>query len=289
MTAAVRSRPALFRALGKTDPPETVDVDGRRYERIDIFKHDSWAATARYRSGDRDIVCKFNRVQSILGLPMRWLGRILARREFRALRRLTGTAGIPPVCGPVSAEGRPLPNAVAHDYVAGHPLGRHEPVDADFFPRLLVILETVHAHRFAYMDLHKRENILIGDDGKPWLIDFQVCFRLGKSFWSRSWPARKLLASFQKADLYHFAKHVQHLRPEQLSELDIPGGGERPGWIGIHRLVAVPWRKARRWLLTQLGIRGKSGQAITEAFAEDAFRAETQPMVASATNSSRAA
>src|SRR5262249_8610660 len=162
-----------------------------RYDRVDIFKHDSWAATARYRCerpGVPDIVCKFNRIQSILGLPMSWLGRRLAQREGQALRDLAGLDGIPAVCGPIVSDGRILPNAVAHDYVDGHPLGSDERPDDRFFARLLTLLLAVHDRKIAYMDLHKRENVLVGDDGKPWLIDFQVGFRLGGSYWSRIPP-----------------------------------------------------------------------------------------------------
>jgi hypothetical protein len=41
-------RPRVFRALGKADPPEQVEIDGHPYRRVDILKHDSWAATALY-------------------------------------------------------------------------------------------------------------------------------------------------------------------------------------------------------------------------------------------------
>ena len=57
-----RERPQLLRALGRSEPPLLVTVDGELYSRAEVFKHDSWAATASYRSADgRMIVCKFNR------------------------------------------------------------------------------------------------------------------------------------------------------------------------------------------------------------------------------------
>ncbi len=45
----VRPRPALFRALGRDEPPSVVTIGGEKHELIEIFKHDSWAATALTR------------------------------------------------------------------------------------------------------------------------------------------------------------------------------------------------------------------------------------------------
>ena len=60
-----KSRPAIFRALGRRDVPPTVTIDGHEYHLEKVFKHDSWAATALYEGHDGKIVCKFNRQQSI--------------------------------------------------------------------------------------------------------------------------------------------------------------------------------------------------------------------------------
>ena len=82
---ATRPRPPLFRALGAAEPPHEVVVDSHSYSREELFKHDSWAATALYSGSTGKIVCKFNRIQPVLGLPMMWLGRRLAEREHRAV------------------------------------------------------------------------------------------------------------------------------------------------------------------------------------------------------------
>jgi len=270
----MRARPPLFRALGSQDPPTQIEVSGTCYERIDIFKHDSWAATARYRGPNDDIVCKFNRVQSILGMPMRWLGRWLARRESRALKSLANVNGIPAEKGRVSVQGKRLINAVAHVYIPGRPFAVDEQPNDAFFLRLLTLLDHVHDRDMAYVDLHKRENILVDDEGKPWLIDFQVCYALGKSWLSNNAVTRWVLRALQKTDLYHVAKHVTRHRPDQLQGLNLADDENRPWWISAHRTVAVPLRQLRRKLLTILGVRGKSGSATSEAFPEDAVRRE---------------
>ena len=73
-----RPRPKLFRALGKHEPPPAITIGDDRYELVEVLKHDSWAATAIYASAAEKVVCKFNRLQRIGLLPMRWLGRKLA-------------------------------------------------------------------------------------------------------------------------------------------------------------------------------------------------------------------
>ena len=70
-----------------------------------MLKHDSWAATAVYRGPAGRIVCKFNRQQPIFLFPMRWLGRMLARREASFLLRLADVANVPSLTGDVYVDG----------------------------------------------------------------------------------------------------------------------------------------------------------------------------------------
>ena len=173
--SSVRSAPTTRRRRSRPD--------GNVYRRTEILKHDSWAATAIYDGPAGRIVCKFNRRQSVFGLPMRWLGRMLARREGRFLALLADQPNVPDPCGPIRAGGKVLDNAVGHAYVPGHPLGRKERVDDDFFPRLGRLLAEMHRRNMAYVDLHKAENVIVGEDGQPYLIDFQISVAL-----SHRWP-----------------------------------------------------------------------------------------------------
>lgn len=273
----VRPRPALFRALGKADPPDRIEIDGCRYRRIDVLKHDSWAATAIYEpesAAAPKVVCKFNRQQSILGFPMRWLGRRLAQRERAMLERLASTGFVPIACGRVSADGKTLDFAVAHDYIEGQPLTLSAQLNDDFFPDLKSLLGKMHSQGMAYVDLNKRENVLVGDDGRPYLIDFQISVSLHDSPWMRWRPIRWLLGIFQQADDYHLLKHWIRHRPDQcgLSPADLDR--LRPWWIRMHRKIGVPLRTLRRRLLALLGIRNATGRAESEQFAEHAIRCE---------------
>lgn len=267
---SVRPRPAILRALGHNDPPEEILIKGETQQRLRIFKHDSWAATALYEGPAGLVVCKFNRQQSVGPIPMRWLGRILARRERRFLQRLDDLPNVPDWSGDVFDGEKRLSNAVAHVYVRGEALRYNEPVDENFFPELEAALREMHRRGMAFVDLHKAENILVGDDGRPYLIDFQIGFALPGWWPGNSFVVRAFLSMLQQSDLYHLQKHIdQHA----------VGGGAKllvapPWWIRAHRLVAVPFRTCRRWLLVKLGIRRPHGGVQSEQFVEEGLRAK---------------
>ena len=274
MKRTVRPRPPLLRALGANDPPPRIEIDGHTYHWVETFKHDSWAATAKYAGEPGEVVCKFNRVQPVLSIPMTWLGRRLARREARALAKLADVPGIPELCGPVKVDGHRRENAVAHAFVPGHPIASREWLNDDFFPDLVNILRAVHERGIAYVDLHKRENIIVGDDDSPYLVDFQVCYCLWYPRLQKNFILRWILQALQRMDLYHLAKHIKNHRPDQVDLFIDPVDAMRPAWIDVHRKIAAPLRKLRRAVLVYLGVRARGGRALTESFAEDAVRRE---------------
>jgi hypothetical protein len=272
MNRSAKARPGILRALGPEEPPAMISLAGRDYRRVEVFKHDSWAATARYQGDHGDVVCKFNRVHPILLLPLGWLGRWLAQREAMALRHLAHLPGIPRDCGPVVVAGKTIESAVAHLYIPGHPLGCSEMVGDAFFEELIAQLAAIHRSDVAYVDLHKRENIIVGEDGRPYLVDFQICYGLWHRRSRTNNLARAVLRLAQQADWYHLAKHFRRLRPDQQPLLRVHGSDHRPWWIHLHRVLAVPFREGRRRMLAKMGVRHGRGRAESELFPEEAVR-----------------
>jgi hypothetical protein len=267
-----RSRPGLLRALGKADPPLEIELDGCHYRRVDILKHDSWAATALYEGERGKVVAKFNRRQPIFGFPMQWLGRLLAAREARILQHLADLPNVPCYSGELTVGGAAQPNAVAHDYVEGHPFERGERVDDSFFPKLQELVKDIHARDLAYVDLSKRENIIVGDDGKPYLVDFQISFILPGWWPGNSWPIRKFLQLAQGADEYHVFKHFYNSRPDLLTEEQQKIATHRPWLIRAFRRVGNPTRSLRRRFLVLLGVRTGKGRVESEHAPEEGAR-----------------
>ena len=270
--ANVKPRPPLFCALGASNPPLNITINGQVYDRETIIKHDSWAATALYRGPAGRTVCKFNRQQSVLGLPMRWLGRLLAKREKKFLRRLAGVPNVPQLTGDIYVGERRLTHAVNHDYVPGHTLRPCEKVGITFFEEMRELVAKVHRCDVAHVDLHKRENILVGNDGKPYLLDFQISFALPKWWPGNSSPVRALLRTLQQIDIYHLHKHIARSYPDYHGRTVEEEVANAPRWIRLHRRFGVPLRSLRRDLLVKLGIRRGGGYVQTEKFTEEGLR-----------------
>jgi hypothetical protein len=263
----VKPRPKWLRALGDKALPDSIAVGGITHFLKETFKHDSWAATGLYEGPSGGlVVVKLHRQASVFGLPMWWLGRLIAQHEIRLLTCLADLKGIPALAGPVSVGGKRLPNAVARHYIEGHPLGTREAVGATFFPGLGALLHTMHDRKVAYIDLHKRENILVSAQGEPCLIDFQISVA-----WPKWLPAGPIFKILRRSDEYHLMKHWARCRPDQCgTAVDVRN--QIPWPIRAHRLLAVPVRQFRRWLLVRLGVRSGKGRVETELFAEHALR-----------------
>ena len=268
-----KPRPPLFRALGKQSPPTEITIRGKIFQHERTIKHDSWAATALYQNDEQRVVCKFNRIQPIFLLPMRWLGRRLARRESAMYKRLADLPNISTGYDQVYVNGELLCNAAAHDYIDGHPLRWHDQVNDDFFEQLREMLLEIHRRGIAYVDLNKCENIIVNENGDPCLIDFQISVKL-----PRVWPFSFVLRVLQESDLYHLSKHARRYRPE----LYPPESCDPPSWIRMHRKIANPFRALRRRILTMVGVRRGKGKAQTEQFVEEGLRAtsdEVKPII----------
>ncbi len=209
------SERGFLRALGKQDLPLEVDLAAGRYRRTCVYKHTFFAAVGRYDGPGGPLILKFGRRVGLFGLPLGWQGRLQCRNEMAAFAALADLDGIPKRAEAFA------PDSFARDFVSGHPLERGEKVNDEFFPRLEALLKQIHGRGLAYVDLHKPENVMVDDLGRPWLMDFQIAF---------AWPnpigvlqklipnfaGRRALARLQEADLYHFYKHWRRCRPDTL-------------------------------------------------------------------------
>jgi hypothetical protein len=237
-------------ALGRQDLPADFEIGGRRYKKLQCFKHDFFAATGLYQpSTGPKVILKIGRQASLLGLPMQWIGRVLAHHEARLYTLAQGLDGIPAFLG------RWGPTGIVHEYVEGRPLLKEDEIEETFFPGLKQLLDQLHAREIAYVDLEKRENILLGDDGKPHLIDFQISWHWPRSRGGHLWPFRKFLSMLQASDRYHLIKHWRRLRPDQLDWEKIAASYRAPFWIRWHRFVFRPWTLLRRQVLVWMGER----------------------------------
>jgi len=242
-----RLRNDLF-ACGAGGMPQNAFIQGRHFVLRRTFKHDFFAATGLYVCGDgrqpKEVVLKIGRVQPFFGLPLAWLGRWLKQREVRVLSHLQPLCFVPQLLGDY---GR---NGFAYRFIAGRSLDEKPALPDTFFDDLKGLLHNVHKKGVCYVDFNKRGNILLGDDGKPYLIDFQISLRLDRPFCKR---LRKL---FEREDYYHLLKHKRRLRPDLMSDSERQLSKRRSVAIRLHRLLTVPLRTLRRRLLGLLYRKG---------------------------------
>jgi hypothetical protein len=243
-----------MRALGKKSLPETLDLDGVHWKLIRTHKHDFWAVTGFYENdaGTRAVL-KMGRVEPFCGVPMEFIGRWLCRRELRFYSRLADLPNVPAILGRVGATG------FLHEFAPGQPLSRERPVPDGFFDQLLDLMHELHARDIAYVDANKPENILLGDNQLPHLIDFQISadlIELGNNRLTR-WFLRRL----KRADIYHVLKHKRRMRPDELTEDQRRIVERRSAFIRAHRIITWPYFKLRRTTFKRLR---ESGRLLPE-------------------------
>jgi len=239
-----------MRALGKSEPPEAFTLGGKTYRHTRTIKHDFFAATAFYTadSGPR-VVLKLARTVDFAGVPLAWLGRWLCRREMRFYAKLADLPNVPALLGRVGESG------FVHAYVEGRPLAKDHPVPDGFFAQLAALFDELHRRQLAYVDTNKPQNILLGEDGRPHLIDFQISWdlaELGGFFLNRWWLKR-----LQREDRYHLLKHWRRLRPDEMSAEQRAAAHRRSGWIRLHRMIFKPYFLVRRRMFARLRASGR--------------------------------
>jgi hypothetical protein len=241
-------------AWGRAGMPREVNVKGTTYFRKRIFKHDFFAATGMYeRNGSpvsegfpRKIVLKLGREQNFFGMPMRWLGRATTERELDNLRRVGGIAGVPKLVTRYGLTG------FAYEYIEGRSLDDRSDIPEGFFDRLRELLDQVHRRNVVYLDMNKRGNIIIGEEGQPYLVDFQISVHISNEAMAAVRLLEGVLKSLQDCDIYHLYKHKRKLCPQELRPEEEILSYRISRYIQLHTRVTRPLTKLRRALLKKL-------------------------------------
>jgi len=237
-------------------PSAAIELVGRTYRLIRVFKHDFWAATCLYET-DADaewpkVVVKLTRRQPFCGLPMAWVGRLTGEHEEAIYAAIAGVPGVPRWLG------RVRPGGFAIEFIDAQPLDHVAAAPAGFFERLREIFDQVHARGVAYCDANKRSNILVGPEGRPHLIDFQISLRRRDDL---PWPLRAINRAFFRymiqRDLYHLYKHKRRISPDELTPDQEAISRRRGLLLRVHRKLTDPYRWLRRRFLRK---RYRAGQ-----------------------------
>jgi hypothetical protein len=239
------AQPPSFFALGYDGLPTEFEAENQQYRRTKIFKHDFFASTGLYADATgRLVVLKLQRTYPFFGIPMRWLGARIARHEIAIFRQLQGIRGIPKFIGVFGATG------YVHEFIPGEDLSPDLHPDEAFFSDLARLFSDLHSNHVAYVDTNKRENILFGSDGRPYLIDFQISFWLKRGAHDH-FLARWIFKRLVHEDWYHYYKHKTRLAPQCCNADDFARANNRSWYIRVHRTIFRPLIQLRRKFLAQ--------------------------------------
>ncbi len=224
--------------------PDPFRIDGRDYRPAGILHRTVLSENMRYACvGQPDYVLKISRFPGMLNWLLWPLLVYMSWREHRIHRRIEGIAGIPRQ-GP-----RHGWRGYSHAYVPGvtletKPRGTRLP--EHFFRELARIIHAVHARRVFYADLDRKANIIVGEDGKPWLIDFQASMAFRDPHTLLGKLTGPLFRHLQHEDIYHLLKH-RHCYGDSLSETEcLQLRRSRFGhWWRTY--IRLPLRQVRSW------------------------------------------
>jgi serine/threonine protein kinase len=124
-----------------------------------------------------------------------------------------------------------------------------------FFKQLQSLFDKIHQRDIAYVDTNKPQNILIGADGRPHLIDFQISWDL--HMLGNWWLSRLILRHFQNEDRYHLLKHRRRMRPDEMTPGELARSRRQSALLRLHRLLFRPWFHLRRRTLQRLRATGR--------------------------------
>ena len=168
--------------------------------------------------------------------PLSWLRRASLRREYKAYRLLAGVPGVPRCFGLLQDR------YLVMDYVAGPSLrdGEASLVNREaFFTELLTLIQRMHQHGVAHGDLKRKDNILVGPDEQPFVIDFGTAHFQH----DRAGPLRRWLFGFMRQTDYNaWIKRKYRRDYRQLSAADQPLYRPLPLETGV-RWLREGWRQ----------------------------------------------
>ena len=182
--------------------------------------------------------------------PLGALYRFLLRREHAVYEQLAGVPGVPRTYGLIDGE------HLALEYIAGPSLRERERQLADragFFSALLATLRAMHAVGVAHADLKRKANIIVGAGERPWLIDFGIAARRGRSALGRAWFEHAAQGDF---NAWIKLKYGRRIEPAEAASVLSPEDAAlyRPLWTErVARAIRVAWqtitlrRPRQRW------------------------------------------
>ena len=130
-----------------------------------------------------------------------------------------------------------------YKFIEGCDLSQVDTLPDDYFDNLLDLLLEVHNRNIVYLDMNKPDNVLLGPDGLPHLIDFQISLHLDEQLPLLGSVISPIKNVLQSCDIYHILKRKRKLQPEQLTSQELEFSRRKNFLICLHRKIATPLRQ----------------------------------------------
>lgn len=224
--------------------PQKITINGEVFHFEKILKDDYFSVNVLYKNRfDVRYVLKLSDFRFVLGILLRPLAMFFSWREYMIYRRLEGIEGIPALGPRFGSRG------YFHRYIEGKTLHEMEQGGAlpdNFFAELSTIISQLHERRIFYLDLNKRGNIIVGEDMKPYLIDFQVSLFIRKRKGPLGRIGGRIFKSLIREDIYHLYKHKRHFQPHLMTQEEHLLATRTPFNEALDRYLGTPYRKVKR-------------------------------------------
>jgi serine/threonine protein kinase len=139
------------------------------------------------------------------------VGMVSTWREKVVYQKLQGLPGVPRLFGKLDRY------ALVVEYIPGKDASQVKPglVGPEFFNKLQKIVDRIHERGIVLCDLRHTANIIVSDQGEPYLVDFCTAFERGSQLnIFKKW----LYQLFHQDDLLGIIKLKKHLAPDLLSD-----------------------------------------------------------------------
>jgi RIO-like serine/threonine protein kinase len=139
------------------------------------------------------------------------VGRFLIWREAKAYRRLKGLKGIPTLYRSIDGIALVIEEIRGRDI---EPLEIISRLSEDFYKDLRLLIEKIHNRGIAHCDLKRAPNIILGNDGKPYIVDWAASISRHEF---RFFPLRYIYERFIQDDLNTITKLKLKYCPERVT------------------------------------------------------------------------
>lgn len=226
-----------------------IEIDGEVFQHIGTLKEDAFARTELVEKDGKQYLFKVSRLALFGPLQLRRVMNALTAHEVHIHNLLEGVHGVPKLVKRVSD------NSFLREFVEGRTLDRDPPeLQPDFFDEFHEIVRNIHARGVAFVDLAKKENVVVTTEGRPFLIDFQISMAHRKGWGPVTLLWNVILRTMQRADIYHVFKHKRRIRPDLLTEEERLTCARKPWFNRVHKyLFRKPYHLIKRRFIPRHG------------------------------------